>query len=132
MAELRYPDDLRYTKDHEWAKEVGGLVTVGITDFAQDALGDIVYLELPEVGKELKAGDPFGVVESTKSVSELFAPVTGTVVERNDALVGSPETLNQDPYGKGWLVKVKPSDAGAVGQLLDKAAYLKTLAEQGS
>ena len=119
------PDHLRYTAEHEWVAgpDDEGLVTFGITDFAQDALGDIVYVSLPADGAELVAGQPFGEVESTKSVSELYAPVSGVVTERNDRLDATPEVLNADPYGDGWMVRVRPADPDAVAGLLDAAAY---------
>jgi glycine cleavage system H protein len=119
------PDHLRYTAEHEWVAgpDDDGLVTFGITDYAQDALGDIVYVSLPDDGAELVAGQPCGEIESTKSVSELYAPVSGVVTERNDRLDGTPELLNADPYGDGWMVRVRPADAGAVGGLLDAGAY---------
>jgi glycine cleavage system H protein len=118
------PDDLRYTAEHEWiAGADDGRVRVGITDFAQDALGDIVYVQLPEEGAEVQAGDPFGEVESTKSVSEIYAPVAGTVVARNAKLGDEPETINSDPYGAGWLVEIVPADPAAVDALLTAAAY---------
>jgi glycine cleavage system H protein len=118
------PEDLRYTAEHEWISGVGdGAVRVGITHFAQDALGDIVYVQLPEPGAEVAAGAPLGEVESTKSVSEIYAPVAGTVVTRNDALTATPELINSDPYGEGWLVEIRPADASAVSGLLDASAY---------
>ena len=118
------PDHLRYTAEHEWVAgpDDDGVVTFGITDYAQDALGDIVYVSLPDNGAELVAGQPCGEIESTKSVSELYAPVSGVVTERNDRLDGTPELLNADPYGDGWMVKVRPADAGAVDGLLDAGA----------
>ena len=118
-----YPDDRRYTKEHEWVKLDGDRARVGITDSAQDQLGDVVYLELPDVGRVLKAGETFGTVESVKAVSELFAPVAGEVLEVNSALVSSPEAINSDPHGGGWMIVVKPSDAKGVGGLLDAKAY---------
>jgi glycine cleavage system H protein len=118
------PDDLRYTAEHEWvAGADDGRVRVGITDFAQDALGDIVYVQLPDQGAEVRAGESFGEVESTKSVSEIYAPVSGTVVARNDKLGDEPETINADPYGAGWLVEIAPSDPAAVDALLTADAY---------
>ena len=126
---MTFPDDLKYTKDHEWLRLSGTVATVGITQFAQEALGDVVYVELPKVGDSLSAGKPFGVVESTKAVSELFAPVDGKVVEINAPLVDSPETVNKDPYEEGWLVKVEVA-AGAGGELMDAAAYGKYVADQ--
>ena len=117
------PEDLRYTKDHEWVRAEGETVRVGVTDYAQDALGDIVFVTLPEVGSQVSAGETCGEVESTKSVSDLYAPVSGTVVERNDALDASPELVNSDPYGDGWMLVVRPDDATAVDGLLDAAGY---------
>ncbi len=144
-----FPDDLKYTAEHEWvrlgeaggepagddgadgaegaegAEETGGtdIATVGITDFAQQALGDIVYVSLPEVGESLEAGTSVGELESTKSVSDVYAPVTGTVVARNEALENAPELVNSDPYGEGWLLKVRVADPATVDGLLDAAAY---------
>ena len=117
------PDDLRYTAEHEWVRGGERSVRVGITHFAQDSLGDIVYVQLPEQGAQVSAGDSFGEVESTKSVSELYAPISGTVVARNEKLVDEPETINADPYGEGWLVEIDPSDPAAVDGLLTAAAY---------
>ncbi len=117
------PEDLRYTSDHEWVRTEGDLVRVGVTDYAQEALGDIVFVTLPEVGAQVTAGETCGEVESTKSVSDLFAPVTGTVAERNEALDGSPELVNSDPYGDGWMMTIRPDDASATDSLLDAAAY---------
>ncbi len=122
------PEDLRYTAEHEWvASDGSGPVRVGITHYAQDALGDIVYVELPEEGATVAAGDPFGEVESTKSVSEIYAPVAGKVVGRNDQLAEAPELINSDPYGQGWLVRVKLSDPSEIDSLLDVAAYRQLL-----
>ena len=118
-----YPDDRRYTKEHEWVKVEGDKARVGITDYAQNQLGDVVYLELPEVGRVLKAGETFGTVESVKAVSELYAPVSGEVVEVNSPLVANPESINTDPHGAGWMIVIKPSDAGSVGRLLEAKAY---------
>lgn len=118
-----YPDDLRYTKEHEWARQEGDLLRVGITHFAQDSLGDVVYVDLPAAGATLTAGQPFGEVESTKSVSDLFAPVGGTVSERNPALEDAPELVNQDPYGKGWMVLLIPADPSALGSLMTASEY---------
>ena len=125
-----YPEDLKYTSEHEWVRSPGeaeSSVRVGITHFAQDALGDIVFASLPEVGTEVQAGTPVGELESTKSVSDVYAPVSGTVAARNEALDGSPELVNSDPYGEGWLFEVVPADASAVGALMDAAAYQATL-----
>jgi glycine cleavage system H protein len=118
-----YPDDRRYTKEHEWVKVEGDHARVGITDYAQNQLGDVVYLELPEKGRVLKAGESFGTVESVKAVSELYAPLTGEVVEVNSALVASPEAINTDPHGQGWMIVVRPTDAQAAGALMDAKAY---------
>jgi glycine cleavage system H protein len=117
------PENLRYTNDHEWVSPDASPVRVGITHFAQDALGDIVYVDLPEAGATLEAGQSFGEVESTKSVSELYAPVSGTVVARNDKLADEPELINSDPYGDGWLIAIEPNSAEDVDALLDAAAY---------
>ena len=121
------PEQLRYTAEHEWvAAGEGGRVRVGVTHFAQDALGDIVFLDLsPEVGAEVTAGDVIGEVESTKSVSEIYAPVSGTVAAVNDAVAEAPEVVNTDPYGAGWLVEIDPSDPAALDGLLDAAGYRK-------
>ncbi|VXB61536.1 glycine cleavage system protein GcvH [Nocardioides sp. AX2bis] len=120
------PDDLLYTPEHEWLRRPGeaeGSVRVGITDYAQEALGDIVYVQLPEVGESIEAGGTCGELESTKSVSDVYAPVTGQVVARNETLDATPELVNSDPYGGGWLFEVVPSDAGQLDALLDAAAY---------
>ena len=119
------PENLRYTAEHEWVAAGGGPARVGITHFAQDALGDIVYVQLPEPGSEVAAGDAFGEVESTKSVSEIYAPVSGVVVARNEALGDSPDLINTDPYGEGWLVELQPSDPAALDALLDADGYRK-------
>jgi glycine cleavage system H protein len=121
-----YPDDLKYTTEHEWVREPGeheGSVRIGITNYAQDALGDIVYVSLPEVGETLEAASTCGELESTKSVSDIYAPVTGEVVARNEALDATPELVNSDPYGGGWLFEVVPSDRAQLEGLLDAAAY---------
>jgi glycine cleavage system H protein len=118
------PDDLKYTSEHEWVRAAeGGRVRVGITHYAQDALGDVVFVSLPEVGATVKAGEACGEVESTKSVSEIYAPVSGEVTSRNTELDSRPELINTDPYGEGWLVEIAASDAGAVSGLLDAKAY---------
>ncbi|GAA5157017.1 MULTISPECIES: glycine cleavage system protein GcvH [Amycolatopsis] len=118
------PEELRYTEEHEWvASAAGDSVRVGITEFAQDQLGDVVFVELPEVGKQVSAGDVFGEVESTKSVSELYAPLDGEVAAVNDAVVESPELINSDPYGEGWLIELKVADPATVEGLLDADAY---------
>jgi glycine cleavage system H protein len=117
------PPELKYTEEHEWARVDGSRVTVGITDYAQDALGDVVYVDLPASGTKVEAGQPFGEVESTKSVSDLYAPVSGTIVERNDALESAPELVNGDPYGDGWMVVIEMDDPPTAEGLLDAAAY---------
>jgi glycine cleavage system H protein len=121
-----FPDDLKYTPEHEWVRSPGqaeSSVRVGITDFAQDALGDIVYVSLPEVGDEVEGGSTVGELESTKSVSDVYAPVSGTVAAVNEALDGTPELVNSDPYGDGWLFELVPSDKTEVDALLDSDAY---------
>jgi glycine cleavage system H protein len=118
------PEDLKYTPDHEWiATLAGGTVRVGITDFAQDQLGDVVFVQLPEVGDDVLAKDPVGEVESTKSVSEVYAPVSGEVTAVNEALAERPELINSDPFGEGWMFELKITDEGALGELLDGAGY---------
>jgi glycine cleavage system H protein len=120
---VEYPDDLRYTKEHEWARLADGRITIGITDYAQEALGEVVYLELPEVNGEVSREDTFGVIESVKAVSDLFAPVSGRVVEINAPLVESPEMINSDPYGDGWLIVVEPTDLSELDGLLNAKEY---------
>ena len=125
-----YPDDLKYTSEHEWVREPGehaGSVRIGITEYAQDALGDIVYVSLPEVGASVEAGSTCGELESTKSVSDIYAPVSGEVVARNEALDATPELVNTDPYGGGWLFEVVPSGAAAPEGLMDAATYQASL-----
>jgi glycine cleavage system H protein len=117
------PDDLSYTAEHEWVRVSGSSVRIGVTDFAQEALGDVVYVSLPELGASLSQGAAFGEVESTKSVSDLFAPVTGTVTARNDALDARPELINSDPYGEGWVVEIEVADPAQLNGLLDAATY---------
>lgn len=124
------PENLKYTQDHEWLRQDGGVCVVGITDHAQRTLGDVVFVDVPTVGKTVEAGDPFGTVESVKAVSELFAPVSGKVIEVNPELEGSPETLNDDPYGDGWIVKIQPSNTKEIDNLLTPAAYTKLLQEE--
>jgi glycine cleavage system H protein len=121
------PEGLRYSKDHEWARLEDGRVRMGITDYAQDALGDVVFVQLPAVGTEVAAGASFSEVESTKSVSDIYAPVTGVVVEVNEELVDAPERLNEDPYGDGWLCVLEPSEAGDLEGLLDPEGYRKLI-----
>jgi glycine cleavage system H protein len=125
-----YPDDLKYTTEHEWVRAPGeapGSVRVGITHYAQDALGDIVYVSLPEIGETVDAGSTCGELESTKSVSDIYAPITGEIVAKNDTLDATPELVNSDPYGGGWLFEIKPVDGAAVDGLLDAAAYQANL-----
>lgn len=122
------PSDLKYLESHEWARsEPDGTITVGISDHAQGALGDLVFVELPEVGKVLAKGAAAAVVESVKAASDVYSPVSGEVIAANESLSGSPELVNQDPYGQGWLFKIKPSDPAELGQLLDAAAYGKVV-----
>jgi glycine cleavage system H protein len=120
---MNIPDDLRYSVEHEWVRADGGRVRVGITDYAQDALGDIVFVDLPAVGTEVAVGGPLGEVESTKSVSEIYAPVAGTVTAVNDGLTSAPEQINQDPYGEGWICELELVDQTSVDALLDAAGY---------
>ena len=125
----KIPADLKYTEEHEWIKVDGVVVVVGITDHAQGALGDVVFLDLPEVGRKLSKGKAFGVVESVKAVSDLYAPLDGEVVEINKAIVDAPEGINKDPYGAAWMLKLKPTDPQAVDGLLDAAGYTALLAK---
>jgi glycine cleavage system H protein len=120
---MNFPANLRYTKDHEWVKLEGNIATIGITDFAQRELGDIVYIDVTTIGKSLEAGDVFGTVEAVKTVSDLFLPVSGTISELNPALANSPESVNADPYGEGWMVKMVVNNPLDVDALLDAAAY---------
>lgn len=129
-----FPSDVRYTSEHEWARLEGGNVRVGITDYAQDALGDVVYVELPDVGARVTQDAPFGEIQSPKAVSDLFAPVTGEVIERNDEVISAPELANEDPYGEGWLVLIRPDDPAELDELMDATAYeelVRSLAEEG-
>ena len=123
------PADLRYTKEHEWVRVEGDVATIGITQHAADQLGDIVFVELPDVGRALEQFATFGVVESVKAVSDLFAPVSGEVVEANGALASAPEVVNSDPYGAGWMLRIRLADAAQVGALLDAVAYEALVAE---
>ena len=122
---MTFPEDLRYTREHEWAREQGGVVTVGITGYATDQLGDVVFVELPEVGRKVEAGKPYGVVEAVKTVSDLYAPHSGEVVEVNSGLGDDPAVVNREPYGNGWMLRIKPSDSGAWAKLLSSADYAK-------
>jgi glycine cleavage system H protein len=125
-----YPKDYRYTKEHEWIKTDGATGTVGITDYAQHELGDVVFVELPKVGTKLKAGQSLGTIESVKAVSEIFTPVSGEVTETNPALVDAPEKINADPHGAAWLIKIRLADLKEVGSLMDAAAYEAYVAEK--
>jgi glycine cleavage system H protein len=120
---MNFPGNLRYTKDHEWISLEGDIATIGITQFAQSELGDIVYVDIETIGSALEAETVFGTVEAVKTVSDLFLPVAGTVLEKNAELDSQPELVNQDPYGKGWMIKMKVNDPAAVAALLDAAAY---------
>jgi glycine cleavage system H protein len=124
-----YPEELKYTREHEWARVEGNRATIGITDYAQEALGDIVYVDLPENGTAVTAGERFGEVESTKSVSDIYSPVSGTVVDRNADLDKNPEIINSDPYSRGWLVVVEVSDPAELDGLMDAEAYSKLVSE---
>ena len=125
-----YPADLKYDKEHEWLRADGDVATIGITDFAQDQLGEVVYVDLPAVGDEVVAGEAFGEIESVKSVSELFSPVSGEVVEVNDDLDGAPETINTDPYGAGWMIKVKMADASQLDAMMAADEYESFIANE--
>lgn len=128
---MQIPEELRYAENHEWARtEDDGAIRVGITDYAQDALGDIVYVDLPDVGRTLAAGEAFGEVESTKSVSDVYAPLAGTVEAVNEALVDAPETVNADPYGDGWFIVIRPDGDASLDSLMDAAAYADYTAEE--
>lgn len=127
---MGYPQDVRYTKDHEWARVENGLVTVGITSYATDQLGDIVFVELPPVGRRLEAGKPFGVVEAVKTVSDLYSPLNGEVVQVNDALTDNPAVVNQEPFGEGWMIRIRATDLSDVDGLLSPDDYEKLIEEQ--
>ena len=127
---MNLPEELRYSAEHEWVAVEGVRARIGITDFAQDQLGDVVYVELPDIGDPVKKGESFGVVESTKAVSELFAPLSGKVVEVNDPLSDAPETINEDPYEEGWMIAIEPSDPKELEALMDVKAYRAFVEEQ--
>ena len=127
---MEFPKDLRYTKEHEWVRVEGNIVTVGITDYAQDSLGDVVYLELPNDGAAVTKDETFGVVESVKAVSDLYSPISGTVTEINDALVDSPEVINDDPYGDAWMLKVEMNNSAEIKELLTVDEYRKYVEEE--
>ena len=129
-ADESYPDELRYHRDHDWARVEGDEAVLGITWYAQDALGELVHYEPPEAGATLSQGTTYGEVESVKAVSDVIAPLSGVVVEVNQAVIDAPETVNDDPYGNGWLVRIRLSDPAEAAQLLDAAAYRESLAEQ--
>ena len=126
---MNTPDDLRYTEEHEWVRADGPRITVGITDYAQDALGDVVYVDVPASGTRVEKGQPFGEVESTKSVSDLYAPVTGSIIERNESLESNPELVNSDPYGEGWMVVIEAENPADADGLLAAGDYAKLIAE---
>jgi len=120
---MEFPEDLKYTEQHEWARREGSRIRVGITDYAQDALGDVVYVDVPDVGTEVKGGEPFGEVESTKSVSDVYAPMSGTVIEVNAVLADQPARVNEAPYGDGWMIVIEPSDPSEYEALWDAGEY---------
>jgi glycine cleavage system H protein len=128
---MAYPPNFRYTREHEWVNVEGGVATIGITEYAQSELGDVVFVELPKIGAKLETGKSFGNVESVKAVSEIYAPAAGEVTATNDELTKTPELLNSDPHGKGWMVKVKLANAADINSLLDAAAYEAFIAEKG-
>jgi glycine cleavage system H protein len=127
---MAYPSDYRYTKDHEWIQAQGATATIGITDYAQHELGDVVFVELPKLGAKIKAGESFGTVESVKAVSEIYAPASGEVTEINSKLADTPETINSDPHKAAWLIKIKLADAKEISGLMDAAAYQSYIAEK--
>ena len=131
MADYDFPEDLRYSREDEWARVDGNRVTIGISDYAQQQLGDIVFIELPDVGAELTGGEAFGVVESVKAVSDLLAPISGKVVALNEALADAPEHVNESPYGDGWMLEIQVADAAVLDALLDVEAYIAYVAERG-
>jgi glycine cleavage system H protein len=127
IAELNFPEDVRYSESHEWVKAAGDTVRIGITDYAQDQLGDIVFVELPDVGESFEKGAEFGTVESVKAVSELYLPVSGEIVAINETLEDAPELINNTPFSDGWMIEVKLDDSSELDALMDKDAYLSTL-----
>lgn len=126
---MAFPDDVRYTQEHEWAREEGGVVAVGITSYATEQLGDVVFVELPEIGRKLETGKAFGVVEAVKTVSDLYAPIGGEVVEVNGAISDNPALVNQSPFGEGWLIKIKPASGAELGKLMSNVDYEKLVEE---
>jgi len=129
---MNYPDDLKYTKEHEWIRVEGNTVTIGVTEYAAEQLGDIVYVELPEAGSEYETNDTFGVLESVKAVSDCFAPLNGTVMEANDLLQDSPEIVNEDPYGEGWMIRMEIKDKSQLDKLMDHSKYEEFVKEETS
>lgn len=127
---MEFPKDLKYTKEHEWVKVEGNIATVGITDYAQDSLGDVVYVELPPEGGTVTKNEPFGVVESVKAVSDLYSPISGSVHEVNDAIIDSPEAINEDPYGDAWMIKVEIGNPGDLSDLMSPDEYQKFIEEE--
>ena len=127
---MDFPDDLKYTEEHEWALLEGDLVSIGITDFAQHQLGDVVFVDLPAVGERVEAGKAFGVVESVKTVSDVYAPISGEIVEINSELLDAPETVNNSPYDDGWMVRIRPDDAADLDALMDAASYQDFIEEE--
>ncbi len=127
---MDFPQDLKYTKEHEWVKEEGGSVVIGVTDYAQDSLGDIVYVELPSEGADVTKDEPFGVVESVKAVSDLYSPVSGTVLEVNDSIVDSPEVINDEPYGDAWMLKIELAEPSELDGLLSVEEYKNYIEEE--
>ncbi len=127
LSELKFPEGFQYTEDHEWAKKEGDAIRIGISDYAQDQLGDIVFVEMPEVGDDFAKGDEIGSLESVKAVSELYIPVGGKVTAINEKLEDAPELINSDPFGDGWIIEVKPSDPAELEALMDSAAYLEMI-----
>ena len=128
---MNIPKELKYSKDHEWVKVEGNTATIGITDYAQSQLGDVVFVELPEAGAELAVGAGLSVVESVKAVSDVYTPISGKVIAGNESLADAPETINQDPYGEGWIAKIEITDSAELEQLLDSEAYAQLVAEGG-
>jgi len=127
---MEFPDHLKYTKEHEWARVENDSVVIGVTDYAQESLGEVVYVELPEEGAEVVMGEAFGVIESTKAVSDLYSPVTGTVTEVNDTLLDNPELINEDPYDEGWILRIELSDRAELNELLDASSYASFIEEE--
>lgn len=127
---MNFPEDIKYSKEHEWVRMNGNIATVGVTDFAQDQLGEIVFVELPDEGEEFEKDDAFGVVESVKSVNDIYAPLSGRVVEVNDPVVDSPEIANEDPYGEGWLIRIELSNAKELGELMSAKQYEAYIKEE--